>query len=255
MSTPPMRLLLAGETWSRLEIHTKGFTTYFFGGFGNGAGVLIDALRESGIEVTHVPNHTATEEFPTDLAALREYDVVALSDIGADTLLLHPDTFVDSKRTPDRLELLGEFVAGGGGLIMVGGWMSFSGVSGHARYQSTALAEVLPVEMLGYDDRVETPAGVTPTVADPGHEILQGVPADWPFFLGYNRVVPKPDAEVLLEFKRDSLLVVGTLGRGRVAAFTSDCSPHWAPPEMTSWAGYRPFWENVVRWLGGGGAA
>ena len=67
--------------------------------------------------------------------------------------------------------------------------------------------------------------------------------------LGYNRVAPKTKAEVLLTIGDDPLLAVWSYGRGRVAAFTSDCAPHWAPPEFLNWAGYRGLWVNLVRWL------
>ena len=52
-----------------------------------------------------MPNHLATEAFPSTMAALGSFDVVILSDIGADTLLLHPDTFERGRTTPDRLAL------------------------------------------------------------------------------------------------------------------------------------------------------
>jgi uncharacterized membrane protein len=46
---------------------------------------------------------------------LQQYDVIALSDLGANTLLLHPDTWVGGKSTPNRLKLLAEWVRNGGG--------------------------------------------------------------------------------------------------------------------------------------------
>ena len=173
-----------------------------------------------------------------------------LSDIGADTLQLHPDTLVRGRRTPDRLEAVVEFVKGGGGLLMVGGYMSFSGFEGKARFHGTALEGPLHVRMLGYDDRRETPAGVSPEVRMAHHPVLAGVPADWPHFLGYNRVEPD-GGEVLLAFRDDPLLVVGDHGAGRTAAFTSDCSPHWGSPEFMAWDGYAPFWDGLVSWLAG----
>ena len=70
----------------------------------------------------------------------------------------------------------------------------------------------------------------------PGHPILDGVPAPWPALLGYNQVTAKPDAEVLVRCGADPLLVVGSHGAGRSAAFTSDCAPHWARrPSWTGW--------------------
>jgi uncharacterized membrane protein len=31
--------------------------------------------------------------------------------------------------------------------------------------------------------------------------------------------------------------------------FTSDCAPHWGPPEFMDWPGYAPLWVNLVTWL------
>ncbi len=40
---------------------------------------------------------------------------------------------------------------------MIGGYLSFSGIDGKARFQRTAVADVLPVRMHDGDDRVEVP--------------------------------------------------------------------------------------------------
>lgn len=106
-----------------------------------------------------LPNHDAARKFPVSMEELRNYDVVILSDIGSNTLLLHPDTFSRSIPMADRCALLAEYVRQGGGLIMVGGYMSFSGIDGKARYRQTVLREVLPVTMVERDDRVECPQG------------------------------------------------------------------------------------------------
>jgi uncharacterized membrane protein len=243
------RILLAGETWISHKIDVKGFSSYSTGTYGEGQTELVEALETHGHEVVHIANHVAVEEFPWTPAELAAYDVVMLSDISADTLQIHPDCFDRGERTPDRLRLIADFVADGGGLLMVGGYMSFSGLEGKARYQATPLAEVLPVEMLGYDDRVETPEGVVPVKAA-DHATLVGVEGGWPHFLGYNRLRTKPDATALLDVGADPMLVVGTHGHGRTAAFASDCSPHWGSPEFLAWEHYGRFWGQLVSWLG-----
>jgi uncharacterized membrane protein len=243
------RILLAGETWITHKIEVKGFSSYSTGTYGEGQTELVEALEAHGHEVVHIANHVAVEEFPWTTAELAAYDVVMLSDISADTLQIHPDCFDRGKRTPDRLRVVADFVEEGGGLLMVGGYMSFSGLEGKARYQATPLAEVLPVEMLGHDDRVETPEGVVPLrVAE--HEALAGIDGDWPHFLGYNRLRTKHDAAALLDVGPDPMLVVGEHGRGRTAAFASDCSPHWGSPEFMAWEHYGRFWGQLTTWLG-----
>lgn len=246
------RVLIAGESWVTVGLHLKGVSTYTTGGYAVGLKELVKALESCGWHVTHIPNHLATTEFPAKLDALNDFDVVVLSDIPADTLLLHPETFEQGKRTPDRLQLLNDYVNQGRGLVMIGGYMSFSGFEGKARYQATALAESLPVTMLGHDDRIEAPAGIVPEVRG-NHPVLRGLPSQWPFFLGYNRVIAKPDAEVLMEARNDPFLLLGRFGSGRSAVFASDCSPHWGSPEFMAWEGYAPFWDQLLRWTAGTG--
>ena len=139
--------------------------------------------------------------------------------------------FVKGERWPNRLAVIADFVRAGGGLLMVGGYMSFSGFEGRGRYSLTPLAQVLPVQMLVHDDRIEAPQGVIPSV-DQEHDILSGIEGEWPYLLGYNRFRAKPDASIIMSVDGDPLLVVDGYGAGRVAAFASDCSPHWGSPEF-----------------------
>jgi uncharacterized membrane protein len=43
--------------------------------------------------------------------------------------------------------------------------------------------------------------------------------------------------------------VVGTEGRGRVAAFASDMGPHWLPTGFLEWEGFDAMWQQTVTWL------
>jgi uncharacterized membrane protein len=244
-----MHVLIAGETWVTHKVELKGFSTYSTGSYAVGLTELVDGLRAHGHEVSHIPNHEAVEAFPWALAELEPFDVVVLSDISADTIQLHPACTERGERTPDRLRVLSEHVRLGRGLLMVGGYMSFSGFEGKARYQSTPLAPVLPVQLLGHDDRVEAPEGVTPEVRMP-HAVLEGIGEDWPYFLGYNRLIAKGGADVLMTVGDDPFLVLGAAGEGRTAAFASDCSPHWGSPAFLAWPDYGRFWSQLVSWLG-----
>ena len=163
-----------------------------------------------------------------------------LSDLGANTLLLHPDTWVHSKPTPNRLRLLRDYVGNGGGLLMFGGYYSFQGINGGARYHKTPVEDVLPVTCLPVDDRVEVPEGYAPVVVGPqNHPILKGLGKDWPILLGFNEVTVKDGAEVLATVSSDyrslPLLVTGKYGKGRTVAWTSDVGPHWLPPGFIAW--------------------
>lgn len=242
------RLLLTGETWISYGVHLKGFSSYATGSYDEGQKPLVKALEAAGWQVDHLPNHLATERFPWSLEELDAYDVVVLSDISADTLLLHPKAFVKGQRIVDRLDLLADWVRRGGGFAMVGGYMAFSGFEGRGRFGMTGLADILPVRTLVGDDRIEKPAGVTPTVVR-DHAVLSGLSPDWPHFLGYNRVIAREDATVLMTAGADPFLVVGEYGAGRAAAFASDCSPHWGSPEFLAWAHYGAFWDQLMSWL------
>jgi uncharacterized membrane protein len=243
-----LKILLAGESWTSLGLHLKGFSIYTTGGYEEGGQVLIDALASQGIEVTYIPNHLVPRDFPNTLEGLQGYDAIILSDIGADTFLLHPDTLSKSLRRPNTLKVMAEYVSQGGGLLMVGGFMSFSGFGGNACYHNTVFADVLPVKMLGHDDRIECPEGVIPQVTI-DHPVLDGIAREWPHFLGYQRFAAKPDAITVLNEGEDPFLVLGQYGEGRVAAFASDCSPHWGSPEFVAWSHYAQFWGQLAKWI------
>jgi uncharacterized membrane protein len=251
MEPAPRRVLLAGESWIMHTIHQKGFDSFTTTAYGEGHHWLQAALEAGGWTVEHLPNHLAPTRFPTDAAVLQTYDAVILSDIGANTLLLHPDTFERSEPMPNRLALLRDYVAAGGGLVMVGGYLTFQGIEGKARYAGTPVEEALPVAIAPHDDRMEVPEGVVPRVpaAATDHPILADLPSEWPALLGYNQLRPLPAATVLAEVGADPLLVVGAHGRGRAVAFASDCGPHWAPPTFCQWAGYPRLWQNILAWV------
>jgi uncharacterized membrane protein len=245
------RVLIAGESWTTTSIHVKGFDSFTTVAYEEGVGPLRDALAGAGHDVTFMPNHVAAAEFPYTAEGLAPFDVVVLSDIGSNTLLVPPVTFAQFEARPNRLAVLREWTRGGGGLAMAGGYLSFSGFEGKANYASTPLADALPVELERGDDRVETPEDGSPRVLDANHPITQGLPERWPSILGYQRLRPKPDVSVLAEVNGDPLLVTGGFGAGRALAFATDVGPHWAPPPFLEWDGYGQLWDRGVRWLAG----
>ncbi len=124
------RVLIAGESWTTHSIHQKGFDSFTTTEYNEGVRWLRAALEASGWAVDFQPSHVAARDFPQTPEALAAYDVVMLSDIGANTLLLHPDTFVRSVSLPNRLESIRDYVRNGGGLVMIGGYMTFQGIDG-----------------------------------------------------------------------------------------------------------------------------
>ena len=246
-----IKVLLVGESWVSNSTHLKGFDLFVSTHYATGGDFLIGALSSGGIEVVHQPSHEAARGFPLELSRLEQFDVIILSDIGANTLLLPPEVFLEGKRVPNRLELIKEYVGNGGGLIMAGGYLSFQGIYGSARYHRTPVEDVLPVALLAVDDRVEKPEGVNPRVKKAEHTILQGVAGDWPYLLGFNEVIPKEEGEVLVAVGENPLLVTGSFGKGRSVAWTSDVGPHWCPKEFVEWPGYTRLWRQIVTWAAG----
>jgi hypothetical protein len=156
---------------------------------------------------------------------------------------------------PNRLRLLREWVAGGGALLMIGGYYSFQGINGGARYHKTPVEEVLPVECLPYDDRVEVPEGFAAELVEPEHPILTGLGGAWPLLLGCNevRLKQRADVRLLARLPADQgghpLLVAGSYGKGRTLAWTSDIGPHWLPQAFADWPGYAQLWRQALSWL------
>ena len=190
--------------------------------------------------------------------------------------------YLASRFSPSQLEAIVARVRDGMGLVMIGGWESFTGLGGD--YHTTALADVLPVVMKGEDDRVNSyaPCMILP-VAD--HEITTSLPfaTHAVAINGYNQFRAKPDAQTILSLKRyqaaivnddveftacqvDPLLVVDQVGQGRVACYAGDVAPHWAggfvdwgeqrhvlqaqggdEVEIGDW--YIQFFGNIVRWV------
>jgi uncharacterized membrane protein len=243
-----IKVLFAGESWMTHSIHVKGFDSFENSSYHEGGTALIEALRSGGVDVTYQPSHVAANAFPTDAAALSAFDVVILSDIGANTLLLPDRAFVHSRPTGNRLALLSDFVHAGGGLLMIGGYLTFQGIQAKGNYQGSPVDAVLPVALRPTDDRVERPDGVTPVVRDASHPVMTGLDG-WPMLLGYNRAEPRADAHLLATVDGDPLIAVRDVGKGRSAVFSSDCGPHWGPPDFVAWSGYPLVWRNLVSWL------
>ncbi|MCL4514486.1 MAG: glutamine amidotransferase [Firmicutes bacterium] len=246
-----LKVLIAGESWVTTCTHIKGFDVFVNSNYEEGVEWLKKGLEENGVAVDYLPNHVAARKFPTTMEELRNYDVVILSDIGANTLLLHPDTFTKSIPTPNRLGLLKDYVASGGGLCMIGGYLTFQGIEAKGAWRGTQVEEILPVNLLPGDDRVEVPESFSPRIVGSTHPVLRGIPQKWPIFLGYNRLIPKPEAVVLAEHNEDPFIAVMQYAGGRTMAFASDCSPHWGPPGFTGWKYYPTFWAQAVKWLAG----
>lgn len=247
------RVLLVGESWTTSETHYKGFDQFGSVRFHTGATPLLEAMKDSDFQIDYMTAHDAAEGFPFAMEGLAPYDIIILSDIGANTFLLPPDVWLRSKTVPNRLRLLKEWVAQGGNLLMIGGYFSFQGIDGRARWRNTAVEDTLPVTCHPWDDRVEIPEGAQADILLPDHPVMEGMPAAWPPILGVNEVMVRDGATVVARLPEDQgghpLLVLGQHGQGRTAAWTSDVGPHWLSPEFCNWPGYGTLWKNLFGWL------
>lgn len=247
------RVLLVGESWTTSETHYKGFDQFGSVRFHTGATPLLNAMKDSEFQIDYMTAHDAAEGFPFEIGGLAPYDIVILSDIGANTFLLPPDVWLRSRTVPNRLRMLRDWVAQGGNLLMIGGYFSFQGIDGRARWRNTAVEDTLPVTCHPWDDRVEVPEGARADILLPDHPVMAGMPAAWPPILGVNEVIVRDGATVIARLPQDQgghpLLVLGGYGQGRTAAWTSDVGPHWLSPEFCDWPGYATLWKNLFGWL------
>lgn len=232
-------------------VETKDSDLHFYGSR------LVEAL-ESKTEVTCMANWELYRLEPGRLEGiLANSGALIISDVEAKCFHLYPSFFDRSRREkntvtfPDRLDSVKNWIASGGGLMMLGGWLSFSGSQGKAGWRRSRMADVLPVECLATEDLVESSAGFTAEVVNPDHPITRGLPWDsFPPIFGYNELIPKEGAEVLVRVKETGhpLVVTGTYKQGRVLIYASDPAPHWGI-NFELWDGYTRFWQQTLKWV------
>ena len=199
-----------------------------------------------------------------------------------DQCLMILSDYPASNFSAKQAKVLVDKIEDGMGLLMIGGWESFTGDGGD--YHHTPFAEVLPVVMRSRDDRVNFSSPCL-VLKEQSHEIIDSLPfhQNIPVIGGLNAFDVKRGADVLLsgvEFKATKndmsidfkegnsypLLVLGDYGLGKTAAFASDVAPHWVGPfvdwgnerikaradgsqtiEVGNW--YAEFFANLLQWL------
>ncbi len=173
------------------------------------------------------------------------------------------------------LENIRSYVEGGGGLMMLGGPLSFSS----GGYANTPVAKVLPVKLIGelatsadpgrlldseyFRPRLTTLGGIHPVTAlryeaKDNRELWKKLPP----LEGVNRVLrAKKGAAVLAvhpTLKDESkqpmpVIVAGNYGEGRSLAVTTDSLWRWgfvaAAEHGNDGRHYLKLWDNAIRWL------
>ncbi len=218
---------------------------------------LTEAL-EHVVDVTPLSNWELYRLEPGMLEKYLDDSVcMIISDVEAKCFHLYPAFFNRYRREnkivtfPDRLEVTKGWIFDGGGMMMLGGWLSFSGVQSRSGWGRSVLQEALPVECLLIEDLVESSSGFTAEIVAPNHPIIKDLPwHTFPPIFGYNEVKEKQNGEVLVRVKETGhpLVVVGEYGRGRVFTYMSDPAPHWGI-NFELWEAYDVFWQRALQWV------
>ncbi len=230
------------------------------------AAYLAGVMSFHGIEFDYVDSDTVFD----DALLENDYAVVIISD------------YASKQFSAEQQAALIEQVRNKGlGLWMIGGWETNVGLGGD--YHESLLADILPIQLKNSDDRINSYA---PCMIkwEAEHAIIEGLPfkSHAPAINGYNQFTAKLEAQTLLSVKRyaaalendftfsevstDPLLVVDTVGGGRVASYAGDVAPHWAggfvdwgderhalqaegasDVEIGNW--YIQFFGNIIKWL------
>lgn len=229
-------------------------------GPGGASSYLLAVLHWMKAEVTHLPpDRKMTVK---DLNA--PYDAVLLSD------------YASSQMSQPVQEALAAAVSQKTGLMMIGGWASFSGPFG--KWRGTLVEDLLPVRCRPGDDRLNFPSGAL-ILPEKGEKIFSRLPwKEPPAICGMNRVIPRRKSRILLRAypagrrgilsRGEPLLVVDSTRR--IAAYTSDFAPHWcgglvdwgwreryvkiqAGPFANVQVGthYLQFVSSILRWIAG----
>ncbi len=235
---------------------------------GGPANYLLAVLKKLPADVRHVPPSQTLL-----LHLLRQrFDAIILSDFSR--------THLPSASESAVIRQVDE----GTGLLMVGGWGSFSGPFGG--WRGSRIESLLPVRCLRRDDRKNFPGGalITSRATHPMFRSLSF--REPPAICGLNVVTPKAGSKILLTAtpilsrrnpstgglsaalspRTYPLLVISADVRQRVAALTTDLAPHWCGG-LVDWGHrrvvlpvartmhvevgdrYLQFVSSLVRWL------
>lgn len=184
---------------------------------------------------------------------LDEYDVIVFSDVECKLFQLCPDFFNRDEfgkkilTYPDRLRLTLNAVRAGKGLMLLGGWYSFTGEIGKGGWGRTLLREAMPVKCLDFEDLVESTEGFYPEITPEGKKIFGDSFDNISLILSYNQTNEIPEGKVFIRVKGtvDPLVAVRQLGQGKVLAYTSDTASQLGL-NFVYWKHYYDFWFKCL---------
>lgn len=249
----PVKVLYVGDSEVVLTRYLVGADVIEQSYFNDNGRYFREAMASHPtVDVHHITPHGVATQFPTTLNQLKNYDVVIFSDVGYNSLMFYPGLTPPYVYPlgPDRIGMVRQFVEEGGGFLMVGGYLSFAGLNGIARWGGTDIETLLPVSISRHDDRAEVVQGFRFDILQPDHPSVARLPwksADWTL-CGYNKVALKPRATPVASYQDDPLIACWEFAAGRSAVFTSDFAPHWAG-SFVHWPHYSEFWKQLLHWL------
>jgi uncharacterized membrane protein len=224
----------------------------------NEKNVTLVSLQRTGENKFYRQGITGQQElvsgFPTTEEELFSYHALVIGSIEAGFF------------TADQLRSIEAFVARrGGGLLALGGRLSFNG----GKYRGTTIADLLPVTLDGHD--VDSSSAFSPiykaVVTGPGqtHPITRlnddrGVSQKtWnelpPISVSEILTNVKPGASVLLEARKNGtsqsvpLLIQQRYGRGQSLALTASDTWRWRMRSDSKNNAHETFWRQMLRYL------
>jgi uncharacterized membrane protein len=219
---------------------------------------MAGALAAGDHAVRHIPARMRFDELD------QPFDVVIITD------------YPSAQLGPSAADAIVRAVEAGAGLLMIGGWTSFTGRGGN--WGRTPLGPLLPVVCGPDDDRRNVSGGVWLEAIEPEHPLLRGLDFSAPpVVCGYNEVSLAPGATLVARGRHVvfhggkpalgravPMLAERSAGAGRAVAYMSDLTPHWCggivdwgATRMTLPSGaevgdlYVAFVLNLVRWTSG----
>ena len=177
-------------------------------------------------------------KFPAPADLLASYNVLILAD-------------VDLRRLGVARRLaIREFVNRGGGLLVLGGPWTY----GRCAVRGTWIDQLLPVAVKGRTDWLPLPPGSALQWTAAAPPALRAVPlADHACVAYLHDVDLRPAGTVALTAAGRPVLVLSTVGRGRVAAFTGTVMGDPGPGHVGFWdaPSWPPAMAGILQWLAG----
>jgi len=130
------KVLYAGDSAIMLTLGLEGIQVFpLLDSIWDAGTHLKGALERAGHTVTRMLSHEAYYNLPETAEALAAYDVLILSDIGHDTVILYPGARRNAvPMGPNRMKEIVRFVENGGALAYVGGYFTYQGHHGRWRF-------------------------------------------------------------------------------------------------------------------------